>query len=408
MAWYNGWKSWFVGSGNTRKKGDQTSAPNSYPEESAAPVTFDSAMTVSAFWASSRLLSETLAAMPINCFENMSDGSRQKNKSYKLWRLLNFQPNRRQTRIEFFESLMLNLVTDGNCYAYIQRSTRGISSILPLMSAQMCVTLEESGEVTYTYLNSNGTYTAYSQADIWHVKLFGNGLVGMSPLAFARNSLGIAISTDNRVGNLAKNGGKASGVLSIDRVLTPQQRDAVRKNMEEIAKGDSDNLKILEADMKYQQISLSPQDLQLLESRRFQVEDIARFMGVPSVLINDTAGSTVWGSGVEQLIGGFYKLNMKPYLERFESSIKRWLTSTSDWEKYDIEFDFDSLLRADPKTRAETNSISINSGQMSPNEARNSEGREDKEGGDQIYLNGSLVQAGTNNSGVADNENNPT
>jgi HK97 family phage portal protein len=392
MAWFNPF-SW-SGNGNTRHEGYQSASPSRYSSDVASTVTFDSAMTVSAFWASARLLTEAVSAMPIKCYKRMPDGSRQEDRDYPLWRVLNFQPNRYQTRTEYFESLMLNLVTCGNSYSELIKTSRGIVSFIPLMAAQMKVKLLTDGSIQYEYTDLNSSTRIIPSDKIWHVKLFGNTIVGMSPLGYARQSLGIAQATDARVGKLAKNGGKTSGILSIDRVLSPPQREQVRANMQDIAEGETDSLKILEADMKFQQVGLSPQDLQMLESRRFQIEDIARFMGVPSVLINDTAGSTVWGSGVNQLIGGFYKLNLNPYLERIESSIKRHLMPVEDWESYDIEFDFDSLLRSDRDTRLTANAKAINSGQLSPNEARNDEGRPDKEGGDSIYLNGSLVPAG--------------
>jgi HK97 family phage portal protein len=410
MAWYNPF-TWFSGSGNTRREGTQTSAPYSYSSEPAATVNFDTAMAVSAFWASARLLTETVAAMPIKSYRVGSDGSKQEDPNYPLWRLINFQPNRYQTRNEFLESIMLNLVTDGNAFTRVVKTGGRITSLLPLMSAQMQVFVTNSGAIEYIYRNFDNTVTTYTEDDIWHIKLFGNGVVGMSPLAYARNALGVSIAAEERVGTLAKNGGKPSGVLMVDKVLTPQQREAIRENMKEIASGDSDSLKILEADMKFQQIALSPQDMELLASRRYSLEDIARFMGVPSVLINDTAGSTVWGSGVEQIINGFYKLNLKPYLERIEASWKRWLMAPTDRTKRIMEFDFDSLLRADPKARAETNSIKINSAQATPNETRNAEGLPDAEGGDQIFINGALVpaqMANSNNNQGGNNENDQT
>lgn len=389
MSWYSP-ISWFGGSGNSRHAGYQNENPNGYSSDAAASVSFDTAMTLSAFWACTRVLTETLAAMPIKCYRRMPDGSRQEDRSYRLWRTLNYQPNRYQTRTEFFENMMLNLVTSGNSYAEI---TSG--GYVPLMSVQMQVQLLRDGSIQYEYTDFNGTKRIIPESKIWHVKLFGNSIIGMSPLGYARQSIGVSLATENRVGKIAKNGGKVSGILTVDHILNEKQREALRGNMKNIAEGDTDTLKILEADMKFQQTALSPQDLQMLESRRFNVEDIARFMGVPSVLINDTAGSTTWGSGIEQIINGFYKINMKPYLERFESSLKRHLIPRADWDTIDIEFDFDSLLRASKQDRMTAKSVAINSGQLTPNEARNDEGLEDKEGGDDIYLNGSLVKAGT-------------
>jgi HK97 family phage portal protein len=135
--------------------------------------------------------------------------------------------------------------------------------------------------------------------------------------------------------------------------------------------------------------------MQLLESRRFSIEDIARFIGVPSVLINDTSASTTWGSGISEINSGFYKLNLKPYLERYEASMKRWLMPRKDWESISLEFNFDSLLRADMSTRAESQSKLVNAGILTPNEARAQEGKGPKDGGDKIYINSTLVPAGT-------------
>ena len=115
MAWYNPIQ-WFGSAGATKKTGYQSESPGAYPSDPAANVTFDTAMTFSAFWASARLLTETVSSMPIKCYRNMPDGSRQEDKSYPIWRTLNYQPNTYQTRTEFLESLMLNLVTSGNAY----------------------------------------------------------------------------------------------------------------------------------------------------------------------------------------------------------------------------------------------------------------------------------------------------
>jgi HK97 family phage portal protein len=384
-----------LGGGLRRDKGIQAGMPLTYPQNSAATVNFDTAMTVSAFWASARLLSETVAAMPLVCYE-VRGSSRKVTTNYKLWWLLNYMPNRYQTRTEFWECLMLNLVTSGNWYCSVMRNTSGeIISLMPLMSSQMTPRILEDGTLVYEYRTETGV-KVYSQQSIWHVKLFGNGIVGLSPLGYARQSIGTAIALENRTSTLAANGGKTTGILTIDKVLTSEQRQAVRKNFESLTDGGHDGLFVLEAGMNYQQTSLTPADMQMLESRKYQVEDIARFMGVPSVLINDTSGTTTWGSGVQQIIDGFYKLNLRPYLERIESSITKSLMQIEDWSRYEIQFDFDSLLRADKETRFKTLREGVNAGIITPNEARADEGLEPKTGGDDIYLNGTMVPAGKN------------
>jgi HK97 family phage portal protein len=391
MSFYRRTLQFFGVQGVQKRVGLQAAQPSGYSQASAAVVTFDTAMTISAFWASVRLLSEVISAMPLVCYKTENKTS-ERDDQYRLWRVLNYRPNRYQTRTEFFETMVLNLCTTGNSYHAIQRDEDGeVLSLLPLMSAQMNLDLLLDGTPVYRYHDAAGNVRIYSEESIWHVKLFGNGIIGLSPLGHARQSLGIAIAADNRMGKLASSGGKTSGVLMVDKVLTPDQRAAIRQTFQDITQGNDDNLFVLEANMQYQQTSMSPADIQLLETRKFQIEDIARFIGVPSVLINDTAGSTGWGSGIEQLVEGFYKLNLRPYLERIECSLKRHLMPEADWDRYEIEFDFDSLLRADLAARMESYQKGINAGVYTPDEARGFEGLPPKPGGDRLLVNGTMV-----------------
>lgn len=381
----------FGNGGDTAKAGTQIQkAPQS---DSETVVRFDTAMSVSAFWASSRLLSEAVAGMPIKAF-NISPDTNVKvpNTDYELWKLINFKPNKRQTRTEFFEQIMLNLVVHGNSFVAIDKTARGkIISLTPIPADQVEVILMEDGDLVYQYSTLNSEIKVFAESSMWHIKLFGNGVIGLSPLKYAAKALGISLDLEKRVSKLAKNGGRTSGVLTFDQQLKPEQRTAFRESFKNMVEGADEELFVLEAGMAYHQLSLSPSDMQALENRRFALEDIARFMGVPSVLINDTAGSTVWGSGIGQIMEGFYKLNLRPYLERIESSMKRKLMPESDWQKIEIEFDFNALLRADPKTMADTLSVKINSAQATPNEARAIQGLPPVDGGEKLYINSSLV-----------------
>lgn len=377
--------SWLGFDGLYIQEGSQNPTPMVHNGPSAQPVSFETAMQLSAVWASARLLSEAVAGLPLN----IHDGEGNPIKS-DVAEVFTGKVNQYQTRFEFMETMMLNLVMRGNCYALKQYSGTRLVGLLPLMASQVETRLLLDGTVIHVYYGDKDI-KVYSSDSIWHVRLFGNGIVGLSPLGYARNTIGIALAGERRASEIFNNGGKPSGVLMIDKLLTADQREQVRREFNELREGNSDRLMVLEAKMDYKTISMSPEDIQLLESRRFQIEDLARFFGVPSVLINDTSGSTTWGSGIEQLVQGFYKLNLRPYLERFEASIKYNLLAPGLRNKTVIEFDFDALLRGDRSARAEARQKELNSGQITPNEARAEEGRAPLPGGDVLLVNSTMI-----------------
>ncbi len=373
----------------SRNTGTQDPGPLTYARDAAATVNFDSAMQISAVWAAVRLIAETVASLPLGIYKVDKAGNRVLDTEHDLYRVLTYKPNQYQTANEFWETMLLNLAMSGNAYALITRSGPRIVGLLPLASSQMETTLLNDGSIIHTY-STNTDVRVYAAANVWHIKLFGNAIVGLSPLAYARNSIGIAIASDDRVTTIYSNGAKGSGILSIDKALTAAQRTAIKENFIGLTEGTEDRLYVLEAGMKFDQISMSPEDIELLESRKFQIEDIGRFFGVPSVLLNHTGGSSL-GSNVYEIINGFYKLNLRPYLEKVESSITRWLMPETEQGIYEVEFNFDSLLRADILTRMQAYREGINSGQITPNEARQSEGRPALVGGDQLLVQGAMI-----------------
>ena len=378
------WQSLFgwLGGGTTRQPGLQIAGPVAYAEPAAVTVTEESAMQVSAVWACIKLIAETVASLPVTTYRVTADG-RVPAPDFWFQKLMSRKPNRYQTRMEFFETQTMNLALHGNCYAKIVRVGGEIKSLMPLMASQVEVALLPDGSVVYQYTDGTNV-DVYAAESIWHVKLFGNGIVGKSPLAFGRNMVGIAQAAETVVTKIYSNGGKPSGVLSMDRLLTPEQRDLVRANFSTLTTGSDERLLVLEAGMQFTPVSMSPQDIELLASRRFQLEEICRWFGVPSVLVNDTSGSTTWGSGIEQLVQGFYKLNLRPYLERYESSISCNLLTPVEAAEYEFEFDFEGLLRSDFKSRLEAYRTAVAGTIMTPNEVRKIEGLPRVEGGDKL------------------------
>ena len=348
-------------------------------------VNEETAMQISAVWAAVQLKAGTLASLALNFYDTDKNGERKPILDGDLARLFRGKINRHQTRMEFFETVGLNLYLTGNAYCLIARTGERITSLLPLMSSQVDVDYLNDGSLVYTYTNGENV-TAYAEASIWHIKLLGNGIKGLSPLQYARNSIGMAISGEEWADNIVGNGGKPTGVLTYDKLLKEEQRKQIKEAFKDLREGSRDALMVLEAGVKYEQISLSPQDVQLLEARRFQVEDLARFFDVPSVMINDTSGSTTWGSGIQEIIRGWYKLTMRKELERFEQSIIANLVRPVDRQKITCEFNFEELLRTEYENRVSAGARAVNSGLITRNEWRKREWLPPVEGGDDLTV----------------------
>lgn len=375
--------------GLRRMFGLQVAAPATYSEDAAANVTWDSAMQLSGVWSCVKLLSETVASLPLTVYKTTEKG-RKKAETHPLSILFDGKPNRWQTKVEFFETVLLNLVMHGNAYCRITRTGDRITSLLPLMSSQMEVSLLSGGSVVYQYTNGSDVHV-YAAENIWHLKLVGNGVVGLSPLAYQRNTLGIAQAAEGAVSKIYRNGAKPSGVLTTDKILTPSQRQEIKSNFGTITDGGDSRLLTLEAGMKFQAVSLSPQDIELLESRKWQLSEICRWYGVPSVLVNDNNGTSVWGSGIEQIVSGFYKLTLRPLCEKIEASIRANLMTPNERGRMEAEFDFDALLRADMTSRYTAYRVGINAGILTPADARARENLPFVEGSDKLFIQGAMV-----------------
>lgn len=396
----------FLSFGGTRQPGEQSPGPGN--SRTAVKVTVDSALQHSAVWACLKIITDSISGLPLNAYTKKEDGTRVPNAKNDLVQLINRRPNRWQTRIEFFATIIWQYVFLGNAYVAIHRNDSGkIIALIPLMSKQMDVELMENGSVVYTYTVGNDV-SVYSESSIWHLKgPIGNGIIGYGLLDYAKQSIAIGQAAEQATTTVYQNGGKPSGILSIDKLLSAEQRQRVKENFSGMTDGNQNRLFILEAGMKFDKTSLSPQDIELLASRKFQIEEISRFFGVPSVLINDTSGTTAWGSGIQQIVSGFYKLNLRPIMENLQVSMSTHLLSPVDFVTTELKFDFSTLLRPDEAERMKSYREAINGGIMTPNEARKREGLPAMEGGDSLFIQGAMkpVEEYLNNDGSNPGEN---
>lgn len=377
-------RSWF---GGRQTSGTQITAPGGYSSPSAVAVTEDTALQVSAVWACVRLLSQTAASLPFLVYRNTYSG-REVVEDHWFAKLMAGTPNKYQTRYEFWEHQVANLVLHGNFYNKISTVNGTIRSILPL-NPQQVETKLVAGDVVHLF-TQDGDVAALSGKSVWHVRMNGDLIVGRSPLHFGRNMLGVAQAAEQTVSAMYQNGSKPAGVLSLDRLLTTDQRNQLRSNFSSLTTGTDERLLLLEAGMKFDAVSLSPQDIELLASRKYNTDDIARWFGVPSILINQNEGSTTLGSSTAEIISAFYKTGLRPILEAIECSVKTHLFTDADKE-FDVEFDFEGLLRASQKERYEGYREGINCGVLTPNEARAMEWLPPQDGGDRLFVQGAMI-----------------
>ena len=340
--------------------------------KTAKPVSFDSAMTLSAVFACIKILTESVATLPLQMFQLKSDGTRVQVKDHDVIRLLYNKPNRYQTRVEFFEQLMLNLVA-GNAYIKKDYVGKKLVSLQVINSGSVDPSIRDDGAPLYKCKIGSKT-VEYTDKEIWHIKLFGTGFVGMSPIAYGAQSIGIGLAGSDKTSRLMSNGAKPTGALKTEKYLKKEQRDALRSELDLLINGDDGDMAVLEGNMQFEQISLTPEDLELIEIRKLAVEESCRFFGVNPILIFSTDSSTTWGSGIEQLVDGFHKFGLRPYLERIEESARIHLLQRHEWDEYEFEFKTKDLLRASYLERVKSNKDRILSGQASPYQVQMEEG----------------------------------
>lgn len=398
---------WFgFGGALSENSGAQTTGPSSSLVRGTTPVSTDGALQLSTVWACVGLLANIVASLPLFVYTRTTSGQRELARGTLLWQLLHDSPNSRMTPMEFWTALMLNLLLRNNAYARIERNASGDPIALwPMPSDQVEVTMLKDGALFYAY-RIGAEVWILDASNVLHIKGMGNGTMGLDRLDYMRATTAEAGNAAHAANYVFSNGGKPTGILMIDRVIKPDQREALRRNFSELIEGNSSRLMVLEADMKYQTVSLSPQDQQLLETRRFTVEELCRWYGVPPVLVGHS-NVTTWGSGVAEIIDGFHKLIVRPALVNIEQALTKRVLSPAQRARYSVEFSFDALLRASLKDRMEIYAKAVQNGIKTRNECRQLENDPPVKGADELtaqtnlaplHLLGKITKPGVGNA----------
>ena len=396
----------FSGLFRSRDKPQNRTAGSSYTfymggTTAGKAVTERSAMQMTAVYSCVRILAEAVAGLPLHVYRYNDTGGKEKAIDHPLYRLLHDEPNPEMSSFVFRETLMTHLLLWGNAYAQVIRNGKGeVVALYPLMPNRMSVDRDAKGKLYYKYTTTSddaptveGTVVVLSPSDVLHVPGLGfDGLVGYSPIAMAKNAIGMAIACEEFGARFFANGAAPSGVLEHPGTIKDPSR--LRETWQSQFGGSANTGKvaILEEGMKYTPISISPEQAQFLETRKFQINEIARIFRVPPHMVGDLEKSSF--SNIEQQSLEFVKYTLDPWLIRWEQSIYRALFSMEEKTEYFVKFNVEGLLRGDYATRMNGYATARQNGWMSANDIRELENLDRipaEEGGDLYLINGNML-----------------
>ena len=368
---------------------------------SGKAVTERSAMQMTAVYSCVRILSEAVAGLPLHLYKYTDSGGKAMALDHPLYHLLHDEPNPEMSSFVFRETLMTHLLLWGNAYAQIIRNGKGeVVALYPLMPNRMEVNRDKNGKLYYLYSTQSddaptmkGLTVYLDPSEVLHIPGLGfDGLVGYSPIAMAKNAIGMAIACEEYGAKFFANGAAPGGVLEHPGTIKDPQR--VRESWQSTfgGSGNANKIAVLEEGMKYTPIGISPEQAQFLETRKFQINEIARIFRVPPHMVGDLEKSSF--SNIEQQSLEFVKYTLDPWVIRWEQSIQRSLLSRDEKAVYFVKFNLEGLLRGDYQSRMNGYAIGRQNGWMSANDIRELENLDripEEDGGDLYLINGNML-----------------
>ena len=365
-------------------------------------ITPEVALQLSAVWACVWRYANTISTLPLHLMRSTDGVTAKVARDHPLYVVLHDMPNSKMSAVKFWQAMIASMLTWGAAYARKNKIGSRVVSLTPLRPEFMTAYMNADGDMRYRYWPGDPDSGEDFSADDLFVLIDRSmdGYTGLSRIQYAANSLGMAIAGDRAASLTWKNGLRLSGILTIAQWLKPEQRAAYRQIVNQFVgtgTGTSADkqfgVMVAENATKFEPISLKPQDVELLSSRKFSIEDICRWYDTPPVLVGHSAeGQTMWGTGVEQIILGWLKMGLAPVLRTIESEIWRQLISPQDRGLgFYAEFNLDALLRGDSAARASFYSQMSQNGVYTRNEIRSRENLPPMEGGDKLTVQSNML-----------------
>lgn len=355
---------------------------NQTKTRSGVTVTPDVAMSVPAVNAAVSIIAESIASMPLNVFKRQGRDS-NKIPEHPVHRLFHIAPNKYLDPFQFVEMLTVHLLLWGNAYAFKNTVKGTLVELIPVHPGRVRVKQNENLAITYEIDLPSGEMLEFAQDQIFHLKdRTFNGYEGISRIFHLRESIGLAIETERHSAKLFGNSANPSGVLSSDQPLSREQMENLREAWKAAHGGENQfATAVLDGGFKFQPITMTSSDSQLIESRKFQISEVSRIYRVPPHLLGDLERATF--SNIEQQSLDFVQRTLSPWLRRWECSINYQLIGPRERFNTYAKFNVDSQLRGDIKSRYDAFHIGLTDGFLSVNEVRELEDRNPIEGGDE-------------------------
>lgn len=359
------------------------------------PVNEENSLQLSAWWRAVRLYADVTGALPIKLYERKDNDDRVQVRDHPVANLISVDPNIDQTSQEFWGGMSASLAMLGNAYAEKRYVGKTLAALDPL-PYDTVPDRKHSGNGDLQFAFNDRGKTEYLPRDrVFQIRGFtiGKSDVGLSPLGAARQALSISLATEESAGKTFSQGLRASGFFTGPSMKQDQRDQFTKKFIDPIMGNDaSAHYGILENGFTFQPINIPPKDAEMLLSRRFNVEEICRFMGMPPIMVGHNAeGQTAWGTGVESIINMWLTLGYNSFLRSIETAINKRLLTAAERPRFYVEFERNALLRIDSGARAEFISKMIQNAQMTPNEGRKTDNRLPMPGGDVLLVNSTLV-----------------
>lgn len=341
-------------------------------EKAGQRVTEQTVLSLSAAWACTRLISETIGSLPLKVYEDQGLNGRRVAVDHPLHRILHHSPNSSSTPATFWESMVSSVLLRGNAFAERLMVGGRLVGLRMINPARLMIEVDLQGRVRYFEALPSGQRREIPASRIFHIPGFSlDGIWGASAIQYGAGVFGSALAASEAANSTFEHGLAPTVAFTLNQVVKPEQRAAFRESVKAIAGAiNAGKSPVLEAGMDAKVIGIPPKDAQLLESRSWSVEEVCRWFRVDPSMVGHGGKDSNFGTGLEAKLIGFLTFTLRPWLTRIEQSINKHLIPPQDQGRFFAEFSLEGLLRADSKARAEFFSTMVNNGIFTRDEVR--------------------------------------